>query len=105
MSIGLAYLVGAAAAAPPSHPPLGSIGLIGALAEVSNQNILLQHAFLRDVAGRLVVERKFNSLTEVQAQEQKILSSPARIPTLESIYAGLNVEVTSNGVARVIAPE
>jgi len=75
------------------------------LAEVSNQNVLLQHAFLRDAAERLVLERKFNSLTEVQAQEQKILSSPARIPTLQSIYAGLNVEVTTNGIARIIAPE
>lgn len=75
------------------------------LAEACNQNTLLQHAFLRDVAERVVVERKFNNPSELQAQMKYLKTNPAKEVTAEKIYADLNVEVHSNGVAHVISPE
>ena len=65
----------------------------------------LQNRFLRDVAERTVVERRFNNLAEVQAQAKKLQKYPTPWVTPESIYTSLNVEVSSNGVAHVIAPE
>jgi len=41
----------------------------------------------------------------VQAQEKYLLKNPAQAISAESIYADLNVQVTSNGIAQVIAPE
>lgn len=65
----------------------------------------LQSRFLRDVAERVMVERRFNNLTEVQAQEKKLWQAGAPWVTPASIYAGLNVEVQSNGVVHVISPD
>ena len=65
----------------------------------------LDNRFRRDVAERVVVERKFNSLAEVKAQLKKLQTHSAPPVTPESIYAGLNVEIVSNGVAHVIMPE
>ncbi len=75
------------------------------LNQILTDYVLLQNRFLRDVAARVVAERRFNNLQEVQKQEQRLLTRPAPEVTDGSIYAGLNVQVTSNGIAQVIAPE
>ena len=75
------------------------------LVQAKRDYALLQNRFLRDVAERTVVERRFNNLAEVQAQAKKLQKYPTLWVTPESIYASLNVEVPSNGVAHVIAPE
>jgi len=57
----------------------------------------------RDVAERAVVERKFYNLSELRAQMEKLKDYPGGEVSAESIYAGLDVEVTSNAV-HIIAP-
>lgn len=64
---------------------------------------LLEYRLRRDVAERVVVERKFNNPSELQAQMQYLKKHPAAVISADSIYAGLGVEVKSNAV-RVIAP-
>ena len=73
--------------------------------QLNKDYALLQNRFLRDVAERVIVERRFNSLAEVQAQVKKLQTTGGTWSTVESIYAGLNVTVNSNGVAHVITPE
>jgi len=75
------------------------------LAEAGKQNALLQHAFLLDVAQRVVTERKFNNPDALRNQLQELKDHYAVEISAERIYAGLNVEVTSNGLARVISPD
>jgi chromosome segregation ATPase len=75
------------------------------LTQLHKDYALLDNRFRRDVAERLVVERKFATYAEVQAQAEKLKTATGSLPTPESIYKGLDVEVTSNGVAHVIAPE
>ncbi len=65
---------------------------------------LLENRFRIDVAERAVVERKFNNPLELQAQMKQLKQNPARVVSAESIYAGLNIEVKSNGICHVIAP-
>ncbi len=65
---------------------------------------LLENRLRRDVAERLVVERKFNIPSELQAQLDNLKWSPSRIISADSIYAGLDVEVKSNGF-HVISPD
>jgi len=76
-----------------------------ALVQSRQDYAALENKFRRDVAERTVAERRFNNLIEVQAQEKKLMKSGAAWVTPESIYAGLNVEVLSNGTVHVIAPE
>jgi chromosome segregation ATPase len=65
---------------------------------------LLENRFRIDVAERVVIERKFNNLSALQAQIQKLKEDPfAAMISAESIYAGLDVEVKSNSF-RVISP-
>ena len=65
----------------------------------------LENRFRRDVAERIVVEHKFNMISELQAQLKKLQTNPGQWATPKSIYEGLNVEVSSNGACHVIAPE
>lgn len=65
---------------------------------------LLENRFRRDVAERLVVERKFNNPQALQAQMDYLKTHPAGEISTETIYAGLDVEVKSNAV-HVIAPD
>jgi hypothetical protein len=58
----------------------------------------------RDVAGRLMIERKFNNLSELEAQLEYLKWNPAVALSAESIYVGLNVEVRSNGTFHVTSP-
>ena len=73
--------------------------------ERANQDYaLLENRLRRDVAERLVVERKFNNPSELQAQMQNLKKHPAGAISAEGIYAGLDVEVISNAF-HVISPE
>jgi hypothetical protein len=56
------------------------------------------------VAERIVAERKFNNLLELQSQMEKLKKNPADAITEEGIYAGLDVEVKSNKF-HVISPD
>ncbi len=64
--------------------------------QVKNDHALLENRFRRDVAERIVVERKFNNPQELQAQLENLQRNPAAVITADSIYAGLDVEVKSN---------
>jgi len=64
---------------------------------------LLENRLRRDVAERVVVERKFYNLSALQAQIERLKTYPGGEVSAGSIYAGLDVEVTSNAV-HVIAP-
>lgn len=66
---------------------------------------LLENRLRRDVAERVMVERKFNNLSEVQAQAEQLKQHPARQISAASILAGLDVEVNSNGTFHVLAAE
>jgi chromosome segregation ATPase len=74
------------------------------LDQANKDYALLENRLRRDVAERIVVERKFNNPLELQAQMQKLKKNPAGVISSESIYAGLNVEVKSNTV-HVISPD
>jgi chromosome segregation ATPase len=76
-----------------------------ALTQLGEDYQLLQNRLQRDVAERLVAERKFRSATQIEAQLQKLNDNPPPVPTTGSIYTGLDVEIRSNGVAHVIAPD
>ena len=82
----------------------GQIALTGTnLAQAYKDHALLENRLRRDVAERVVVERKFYNLAELQAQIEKMKGFPEGTVSAGSIYAGLDVEVTSNAV-HVIAP-
>jgi len=83
----------------------GQIALTAAsLAQANKDYALLENRLRRDVAERMVVERKFNNPLELEVQVQKLKKHPAEAISAESIYAGLDVEVKSNSV-HVIAPD
>jgi chromosome segregation ATPase len=85
---------------------MGQITLTRASLDQANTNYaLLENRLRRDVAERIVVERKFNNLLELQAQMQKLKKNPAEAISSDSIYAGLGVEVKSNGTLHVISPD
>ncbi len=70
----------------------------------ANKNYaLLENRLRRDVAERVVVERKFNNPSELQAQMQYLKKHPAEVISAQSIYAGLDVEVESNAF-HVLSP-
>ncbi len=73
------------------------------LAQANRDCALLENRLRRDVAERLVVERKFYNPPELQAQMEKLKDYPGGAVSAGSIYAGLDLEVTSNAV-HVIAP-
>jgi chromosome segregation ATPase len=82
----------------------GQIALTGTnLAQANKDYSLLENRLRRDVAARLVVERKFYNRSELQAQIERLKNFPEGEVSAGSIYAGLDVEVTSNAV-HVIAP-
>ncbi|HKW30497.1 MAG TPA: hypothetical protein VJT54_14260 [Verrucomicrobiae bacterium] len=87
--------------------------LAGLTSQIASNNVnlnqanidyaLLENRLRRDVAERVVVERKFNNPSELQAQMQYLKKHSAEVISAESIYAGLDVEVKSNAF-HVIAP-
>jgi chromosome segregation ATPase len=74
-------------------------------AQLGKDYVLLENRFRMDVAERLVVERKFNNFQALQAQLRNVKSKPPGVISAQSIYAGLNVEVRSNGTVHVLTPE
>lgn len=73
------------------------------LARAGRDYALLENRFRRDVAERVVVERKFNNPSELRAQIENLEWSPSQEVSAGRIYAGLDVEVKSNAF-HVIAP-
>ncbi len=73
------------------------------LNRANNDYASLEDRLRQDVAERLVVERKFNNLSELQTQMETLKKNPAREISAEGIYAGLDVEVKSNAF-HVISP-
>ena len=66
---------------------------------------LLEDRLRQDVAERLVTERKFNNLTELQTQTWYLEQNPSAAISAGSIYKGLDLEVNSNGTIRVLSPD
>lgn len=76
-----------------------------ALAQASNDYASLENRFRIDVAERLVIQRKFYNPEALQAQMDKLKSHLGIFDvTADQIYAGLGVEVQSNGTVHVISP-
>jgi len=75
------------------------------LVQLGKDYALLENRFRVDVAERVVVERKFNNLHELQVQLRNVKQNPPGTITTAGIYAGLNVEVKSDGTFHVIAPK
>jgi chromosome segregation ATPase len=74
------------------------------LEQANKDYALLENRLRRDVAERVVVERKFNNLSELQTQVQRLKDDPMLSAiSAQSIYAGLDVEVKSNSF-HVLAP-
>jgi chromosome segregation ATPase len=73
------------------------------LDQANKDYVLLENRLRRDVAERVVLERKFCNPSELQAQIQRLKEYPFDVISAESIYAGLDVEVKSNSF-HVIAP-
>lgn len=73
------------------------------LAAADKNYLLLENRFRRDVAERVVMDRKFNNPAELQAQMDRLKKHPAEAISVESIYAGLDVEVNSNGSFHVLS--
>ena len=83
----------------------GQIALAGTNLDQANKDyVLLENRLRRDVAERLVVERKFYNLSELQTQMQYLKTHPGGDVSAGSIYAGLDLEVTSNAV-HVVSPD
>ena len=74
------------------------------LVQANKDYLLLQNRFRVDVGERTAVERKFFNRAELKTQLEHLNQYPAREVSAEAIYAGLDVEVHSNGMVRVIAP-
>jgi len=75
------------------------------LDQANKDYALLENRLRRDVAERIVVERKFKNLTELRGQIWYLEQNPAAAISAESIYADLDVEVKSNGTLHVISRE
>jgi hypothetical protein len=81
------------------------IVLIQASLDQANiEHALLENRLRRDVAERIVVERKFYNLAELRAQIRYLERHLPEVISAESIYAGLDVEVKSNNF-HVISPD
>ena len=66
---------------------------------------LLENRFRRDVAERVIVERKFNNRQELKAQLENLQYNPTKEISEDRIREGLNVVVGRSNVCYVIAPE
>jgi chromosome segregation ATPase len=74
------------------------------LSHASQNYALLEDSLRRDVAERLVIQRKFYNLPALQTQIQRLKEDPFTPQiTEQGIYAGLDVEVRSNSLY-VISP-
>jgi len=74
------------------------------LSQAYKDYALLENRLRRDVAERVVMQRKFNNLSELQTQVEYLKTHPGGQTSAEKIYFGLDVEVKSNAF-HVIAPD
>jgi len=74
------------------------------LGQANHDYALLENRFRRDVAERLIAERKFNNRAELKAQLEYLLWNPTNEVSEDRIREGLNVVVRSN-LCYVVAPE
>jgi predicted nucleic acid-binding Zn-ribbon protein len=75
------------------------------LLQANKDYALLDNRFRRDVAERVMVERKFNNRTELKAQIEYLLWNPSKEISEDRIREGLNVVVGRSNLCYVIAPE
>jgi predicted nucleic acid-binding Zn-ribbon protein len=75
------------------------------LAQANKDYVLLENRFRRDVAERVIVERKFNNRAELKAQLEYLLWNPTGEISEDRIREGLNVVVGRSNLCYVIAPE
>ncbi|MFZ1072275.1 MAG: hypothetical protein WAO21_02460 [Verrucomicrobiia bacterium] len=77
----------------------GQIALTATNLDQANKDYaLLEERLREDVAERVVVERKFFNLSELQTQLDYLKTHPGGDVSAETIYADLDVEVKSNAV-------
>ncbi len=74
------------------------------LAQANKDYYLLENRFRTTVAERVVIQRKFYNPQELQAQLERLKMDPSGEVTADMIYAGLDVEVRSNGTFHVLDP-
>jgi predicted nucleic acid-binding Zn-ribbon protein len=74
------------------------------LLQANKDYVLLENRFRRDVAERVIAERKFNNRTELKAQLEYLQWNSSTEISEDRIREGLNVIVKSN-LCYVIAPE
>jgi chromosome segregation ATPase len=74
------------------------------LLQANKDYVLLENRFRRDVAERVIVERRFNNRTELKAQMEYLQSNPRSEISKDRILEGFNIVVKSNR-CYVIAPE
>jgi chromosome segregation ATPase len=67
--------------------------------------VLLENRFRRDVAERVIAERKFNNRAELKAQLEYLQWNPSNEISEDRIREGLNVVVGRSNLCYVIAPE
>lgn len=79
-------------------------GVNEALAQANDQYGLLENRFRINVAERVVMQRKFYNQHELQKQLDSLKNFPSVEVSDDMIYAGLDVEVRSNGTFHVIKP-
>jgi chromosome segregation ATPase len=75
------------------------------LLQANKDYALLENRFRRDVAERVIVERRFNNCNELKAQLENLQYNPAREISEDRIRQGLNVVVGKSNLCYVIAPE
>jgi len=75
------------------------------LLQASKEYALLENRFRRDVAERVIVERRFNNRKELKAQLENLQWNPVLEVSEDRIREGLNVVVGKSNLCYVIAPE
>jgi chromosome segregation ATPase len=73
--------------------------------QASKEYALLENRFRRDVAERVIVERRFNNRKELKAQLENLQWNPVLEVSEDRIREGLNVVVGKSNLCYVIAPE
>jgi chromosome segregation ATPase len=74
------------------------------LLQANKDYVLLENRFRRDVAERVIVERKFNNSTALKAQMEYLHWNPSQQISEDRIREGLDVMIKSN-LCYVVAPE
>lgn len=75
------------------------------LLQANKDYVLLENRFRRDVAERVIVERKFNNPAELKTQIENLLWNPSQEISEDRIREGLDVVVGRSNLCYVIAPE